>query len=56
MRDLDNQYLVSIIMPCYNSARYIDEAVNSVLAQTHENWELLICDDGSTDNSRKKNQ
>lgn len=54
MRDLDNQYLVSIIMPCYNSARYIDEAVNSVLAQTHENWELLICDDGSTDNSRKK--
>lgn len=54
MRVFDNQYLVSILMPCYNSAQYIDEAVNSVIAQSYENWELLICDDGSTDNSQEK--
>ena len=54
MTKTENQSLVSIIMPCYNSARYIDDAVNSVLAQIYENWELLICDDGSTDNSQEK--
>lgn len=41
--------LVSIVMPAYNAERYISEAINGVLSQTHENWELLITDDGSTD-------
>jgi Glycosyl transferase family 2 len=40
---------VSVIMPAYNSAKYLAEAIESVLAQTHENWELLIANDGSTD-------
>lgn len=45
--------LVSIIMPCYNAERYIAQSIESVLAQTYTNWELLITDDCSTDNSVK---
>lgn len=43
--------LVSIIMPSYNTARFIKETVESVLAQSYTNWELLIVDDCSTDNT-----
>ncbi len=43
--------LVSIIMPNYNSERYIEATIKSVLAQTYQNWELLFVDDCSTDNS-----
>ena len=42
---------VSIIMPNYNCERFIEETVNSVINQTYQNWELLIVDDCSTDNS-----
>lgn len=45
--------LVSIVMPSYNTAAYIGDSIRSVLAQTYENWELLIVDDGSTDNTRE---
>ena len=44
--------LVSIVMPAYNSGRFISESIESVLAQTYVNWELLIIDDISTDNTR----
>ncbi|WP_371134554.1 glycosyltransferase [Limnobacter sp.] len=41
--------LVSIVMPTWNSMRYIKECIASLLAQTHNNYELLVCDGGSTD-------
>lgn len=43
--------LVSIIMPSYNTGRFIKETIESVLSQTYTNWELLIVDDCSTDNT-----
>lgn len=44
-----DQPLVSVIMATYNCADTLDEAVESILAQTYRNWELIICDDASTD-------
>ncbi len=43
--------LVSIVMPSYNTAKYIAESIQSVLNQTYKDWELLIVDDCSTDNT-----
>jgi glycosyltransferase involved in cell wall biosynthesis len=43
--------LVSIAMPFYNAERTIGASIRSILLQSHSNWELLLCDDGSTDAS-----
>lgn len=47
----DVQIRVSVVMPVYQGQRYLEVAINSVRAQTFRNWELLIIDDGSSDDS-----
>ncbi|KQT15506.1 hypothetical protein ASG31_14690 [Chryseobacterium sp. Leaf404] len=47
------QSLISIIVPCYNQAQYLDECLQSVLVQTYQNWECIIVNDGSPDNTEE---
>ena len=47
----DARPVVSVIMPFLDVARFLDEAIESVRAQTYPRWELLLCDDGATDGS-----
>ena len=42
--------LVSVLMPAYNQAEFVSEAIESLLKQTYPNWELAVVDDGSPDN------
>ena len=45
--------LVSIIINCYNSEKYIKQTIDSVLSQTYDNWEIIFYDNASTDNTRE---
>src|SRR5690554_4831249 len=47
----EQQPLVSIVIPCYNHAQFVQESIQSVIEQDYENIELIIIDDGSKDNS-----
>lgn len=42
---------VSIIMPCHNGEKYLSDSITSVMSQTYTDWEILVIDDNSTDNS-----
>ena len=48
---MKNSNYISIGIPFYNAEKYLEDAICSVLAQTHEYWELILVDDGSTDDS-----
>jgi len=50
---MEKQPLVSVIIPCYNGEKFISKAIESVLNQTYQNWELIVINDGSMDNSKK---
>jgi glycosyltransferase involved in cell wall biosynthesis len=45
--------LISIIVPCYNQAQYLNECLQSVIEQTYQNWECIIVNDGSPDNTEE---
>lgn len=47
--NINNEPLVSIIMSCYNSERFLEKAISSLIAQTYSNIEIIIVNDGSTD-------
>lgn len=45
--------LISVVVPCYNQAQYLPETLDSVLNQTYENWECIMVNDGSPDNTEE---
>ena len=48
-----NKNLVSIVMNCHNGEKYLKDAVNSILKQSYNKWELIFFDNASTDSSAK---
>ncbi|MBR5657520.1 MAG: glycosyltransferase family 2 protein [Prevotella sp.] len=50
---MDTNPLVSIIVPCYNQAQFLPEALDSIFAQTYKEWECIIINDGSPDNTEE---
>lgn len=46
--------LISVMIPAYNHEKYVEECIRSIMAQTYQNIELLVIDDGSTDGTFAK--
>ncbi|AXP79279.1 Chondroitin synthase [Mariniflexile rhizosphaerae] len=51
MKEQRNIFSVSVVVPCYNQAQYLDECLQSVLNQNYTNWECIIVNDGSSDDT-----
>ena len=49
---MNQQHKISVIIPCYNAGKYIIEAVDSIINQTYRNLEILLIDDGSSDDTK----
>lgn len=49
----NEKYLISVVVPCFNYAHFLPETLDSVLKQVYQNWECIIIDDGSTDNTKE---
>lgn len=50
---MSNKPLVSVVIPCYNAALYVEEAVRSIMGQSYSNLEIIVINDGSTDSTKK---
>ena len=50
---MENKPLISVIVPVYNVQKYVRKSVESILQQTYKNLEIILVDDGSTDESGK---
>lgn len=50
---MNNSIKISVVVPCYNQAVFLDDCINSLINQTYTNWECILVNDGSTDNTEE---
>jgi len=54
MANKNSNLKISVIVPCYNQSHFLDECIDSLIAQTYSNWECILVNDGSTDGTEQK--